>query len=213
MTWYGYLALIVGNMKWLRRLGGPGLILLGIADSSVVPLPGSMDVALLWLTAHHRSWWPYYAAMAILGAVAGGYITYAIARKGGKKALERKLPKEKARKIFKKFEHRGFSAVMISALLPPPFPLVPVLLAAGALQYPRKKFLVALTIGRGLRFTILAGLGLLYGNQITAFFAQYYKPALFILIGLAVVGSLVALVQYLRSHARQGERVDDQKAA
>src|SRR5215471_9724944 len=32
------------TLVWLLRLGGLGLILLGIADNSVIPLPGSMDV-------------------------------------------------------------------------------------------------------------------------------------------------------------------------
>jgi hypothetical protein len=59
------------TMVWLRRLGGPGLILLGIADNSVVPLPGSMDVFTIWLSARQRELWPYYAAMATLGALIG----------------------------------------------------------------------------------------------------------------------------------------------
>src|SRR2546429_9095362 len=69
--------------RWLRHLGGPGLILLGIADNSVVPLPGSMDVLTIWLAAHQRSWWLYYAAMATAGALIGGGITSPIAPKRG----------------------------------------------------------------------------------------------------------------------------------
>src|SRR5689334_21731831 len=88
----------------IHRLGGPGLILLGLADNSVVPLPGSMDVATIWLAASNRNLWFYYAFMSTLGAVAGGYITYALARKGGKEALERKLPPKKVGKLLKKFE-------------------------------------------------------------------------------------------------------------
>ncbi|MBA3916658.1 MAG: hypothetical protein H0X25_22990, partial [Acidobacteriales bacterium] len=30
-------------MGWLAQLGGFGLILMGLADNSVVPMPGSMD--------------------------------------------------------------------------------------------------------------------------------------------------------------------------
>jgi membrane protein YqaA with SNARE-associated domain len=182
----------------LRRLGGVGLVLLGLADSSVVPLPGSMDVLTVYLAARHRDLWWYYAFMATVGAVIGGYITYGLARKGGKEAFEGKLSKEKAEKIFNRFERWGFGAVALPALLPPPFPIVPFLLAAGALQYSRKKFLAALALGRAVRFTIVAGLGAIYGGQIVRFFSRYYKPALFVLIGLAVVGAAVALVQYYR---------------
>ena len=96
------------------------------------------------------------------------------------------------------FERWGFGAVAIPAMLPPPFPIVPALLAAGAMQYPRKKFLAALAVGRGIRFTIVAFLGAHYGRHIVAFFSRYYKPALLTLIALAVIGGIVALVQYLQ---------------
>ncbi|HZW95894.1 MAG TPA: VTT domain-containing protein [Candidatus Eremiobacteraceae bacterium] len=182
----------------LRRLGGPGLVLLGIADNSVIPLTGSMDVLTIWLAARHHEPWPYYALMATLGAVIGGYITYALARKGGKETMERKLSKRRATKVAKTFERWGFFAVAVPALLPPPFPFVPFLLAAGAMQYSPKKFLGALTLGRGIRYTIAAGLGFLYGRHILRFFSQYYAPALAILIGIAVLGSVLSLIQYLR---------------
>ena len=182
----------------LRRLGGVGLVLLGLADSSVVPLPGSMDVLTIYLAARHHDLWWYYAAMATIGAVAGGYITYGLARKGGKEAFERKLSKKRAARVFERFERWGFFAVAVPALLPPPFPFVPFLLAAGAMQYSRKKFVAALALGRAVRFTIVAGLGAIYGRHIIRFFSRYYKPALFVLIGLAVVGGVVAIVQYDR---------------
>src|SRR5713226_2074033 len=100
--------LAVPIWRRLRRLGGPGLVLRGIADNSVVPLTGSMDVLTIWLAARHRETWPYYALMATLGAVIGGYITYALARKGGKQAMERKLSKRRAAKVYATFERWGF---------------------------------------------------------------------------------------------------------
>jgi membrane protein YqaA with SNARE-associated domain len=182
----------------LRHLGGVGLVLLGLADNSVVPLPGSMDVLTIVLAAHHRELWWYYAFMATVGAGLGGYITYSLARKGGKEAFERKLSKKKAEQVFERFERWGFGAVAVPALLPPPFPIVPFLLAAGAMQYSRKKFVAALALGRSVRFTIVAGLGALYGRHIVRFFSRYHKPALFALIGLAVIGGIFSLVQYYR---------------
>jgi len=199
----GYILLV---WPWLVRLGGPGLVLLGIADNSIIPLTGSMDVLTLWLAAAHRNLWPYYAAMATAGAVLGGYITYSLGRKGGKQAIEKKLKKSKADKLFDRFDRWGFRTVAITAMLPPPFPLVPVLLTAGALQYSRKKFLAALALGRALRYSLIAGLGSLYARQITAFFNRYYKPAVLILVGLAVLGGIFALIEYLRSRRNDSPR-------
>lgn len=191
---------------WLVRLGGPGLILLGIADNSIIPLTGSMDVLTIWLAAGHRNLWPYYAAMATVGAVLGGYITYAIGRKGGKEAIQKKIRKSRADKLFKRFDRWGFSTVAVSALLPPPFPLVPVLLTAGALQYSRKKFVASLTLGRAVRYSLIAGFGSIYARQITGFFNRYYKLAVFILIGLAVIGGVLALREYLNSRREDGPK-------
>ena len=190
------------STAWLLRMGGPGQILLGLADNSVIPLPGSMDVFTIWLAASHRKWWFYYAFMATLGAVLGGYLTYALARKGGEETLQRKLPEKQFNKLFKKFESKGFASVMVSAMLPPPFPIVPILLAAGALQYPSKKFLGALSLGRGIRFLVVAGLGVVYGDPIVSFFAQYYKPAVLTLIAFAVIAGILAIYQYRQYRKR-----------
>ena len=40
----------------------------------------------------------------------------------------------------------------VSAILPPPIPTVPFVLAAGALKYGRAKFVAAFTLGRALRY-------------------------------------------------------------
>ena len=200
------LLLVVLVWRWILRLGGPGLLLIGIADNSVVPLTGSMDVLTIWLAAGHRDLWPYYAAMATIGAVIGGYITYALGRKGGKETIERKLKKDKAEKLLKRFDKWGFESVAVGALLPPPFPLVPVLLAAGALQYPPKKFLGALTLGRTVRYCLVAGLGSLYAKPITSFFNHYYKPTALVLAGFAAIGSFFAIREYLHARKDGSER-------
>jgi membrane protein YqaA with SNARE-associated domain len=182
---------------WIHRLGGFGLIFLGLADNSAVPLPGSMDVFTILLSAHNREWWPYYAVMATAGSVLGGYLTYRISQKGEKELLEKKIGKKRAEGVYKKFEKHGFMWVVIGAILPPPFPIVPVLMAAGALQYPRRNFLAALTTGRGVRYFAEAYVGHIYGRAIINFLSQYYKPVLYSLIGLAVFSAIGALV-YLR---------------
>lgn len=185
-------------LRWLIHLGGPGLILLGLADNSLIPLPGSTDVVTILLAAHHREPWFYYAIMATAGAVLGGYLTYRMARKGGKETLEKRFSKKKANQVYAIFERYGFAAVAIPAILPPPFPIVPMLLAAGAMQYPTRKFLTALAVGRGIRFTILAYLGYHYGRHIVKFFALYYWPVMGALVAFSALGALYGLYEYRR---------------
>jgi membrane protein YqaA with SNARE-associated domain len=206
MLSHAHLWLAVSVWQHLRRMGGPGLVVLGIVDNSVIPVTGSMDVLCIWLAARHHEPWPYYAFMAALGALMGGYITYALARRGGEEAMHRRLSKNKAQQISQRFDRWGFLAIALPALLPPPFPFVPFLVAAGALQYPPKRFLGALALGRGVRYTLEAFLGFHYGRHILRFFRQYYKPALGILIGLAVLGGILTLMEYLR-HRRNATAV------
>ena len=185
-------------LRWLVHLGGPSLILLGLVDNSVIPLPGSTDIVTILLAAHRRDMWFYYAMMATTGALIGGYLTYRMARKGGKETLEKRFSKKTTNKVYAIFSRWGFAAVAVPALLPPPFPIVPMLLAAGAMQYPTRKFLTALAVGRGVRFFVLAYLGFHYGRHIVTLFARYYWPILVVLAAFSLLGGLVGLFEYKR---------------
>ncbi len=209
----GSILIASGIWNWIHRLGGPGLILLGLIDNSVVPIPGGMDVFVVLLTAHHRAWWPYYGFMAAVGAVLGGYLTYRLAEKGGEQTLEKKVGKSRAEKVYRRFERRGFSTIIVGAILPPPFPLVPVIMAAGVMKYPRKKFLAALGTGRSIRFFGVAFLGRLYGTAIIGWLSQYYKPLLYTLIGLACLGGIAALLyfKWYRPKRQREERAQGQE--
>lgn len=172
-------------------MGGPGLIILGLVDNSVIPIPGGMDLAVILLSAYTHTWWAYYALMATAGAVLGGYMTYRLAAKGGEETLEKKFGKKRVGKVYERFKKRAFAAVAVSAILPPPFPIVPVLMAAGVLKYPRNKFLAALSAGRAARFLVVALLGRYYGAGIVNSAREYYKPLLYGLIALAAVGGVI----------------------
>jgi membrane protein YqaA with SNARE-associated domain len=186
-------------VSWARRVGGPGLIVLGIVDNSAVPIPGSQDAMTIILSAGEKTWWPYYALMATVGAVVGGYITYRLARKEGKDILEKHIPHKKAEKVYSTFRKWGFGAIAIPALLPPPLPMFPFLLAAGAMQYSRGRFLTALAIGRGVRYTVLAFLGAMYGGAILGWISKYREPVLISGIVAAVAGTLFLLCRYKRN--------------
>ena len=179
--------------RWLFHLGGLGLIPLGLLDNSPIPVPGIMDVATIVMSARQQQLWLYYALMATAGSLVGGFVTYRLARKGGKEALERRFSRRKVDKVCEIFRRWGFGAIAIPALLPPPVPMVPFLLAAGAMQYPARKFLAALTLGRISRYLMLAYLAARYGRQIIAFIAERGHPVVVGIIVLLLATAAVVL--------------------
>ena len=184
--------------KWIHRLGGPGLILLGIADNTpfVSAPPGTVDIFVILLSAHHHRWWAYYALMATIGEVLGGYVTYRLAKKGGQQTLEKKIGKSRASKLYKAFEKAGMLTILSGALLPPPFPFTSVLMTAGVMQYPRRQFFSALTIGRAVRFFVIAYFARTYGQQIISALSRYYHPMMDALIVLTIAAALGAITYF-----------------
>src|ERR1700686_1514034 len=189
--------------RWIFSLGGLGFIPLGLLDNSVIPLPGSMDVLTIVLSARRQELWLYYALMATIGSVIGGYVTYRVARKGGKEPLERKFSARTLKKVYRIFGRWGFGAIAIAALLPPPTPMVPFVFAAGAMQYSVRKFLVALTLGRVVRYSLLAFLGARYGRQVLIVISQHGHPVLVAVIGL-IAAATTALIFILVTKRKKG---------
>jgi membrane protein DedA with SNARE-associated domain len=202
--------LMISGWTLVQRLGAFGLILLGIVDASFIPTPGSMDALTIVLAAAHPGWWPYYALMATIGAVIGAWLMFRIGRKGGKEGLEKRFGKPKMQRVYDRVEKYGFSTVFISAILPPPIPTVPFVLAAGALKYSRSKFLAAFTLGRVLRYGVEAYAAKVYGRQIVGFLTRYERPLLWIFIVLTVGGMVAGLILWQkqrRSSSREPSKL------
>jgi len=181
--------------RWIFHLGGLGFIPLGLIDSSVIPLPGSMDVLTIFLSARKPELWFYYAVMATIGSVIGGFVTYRLARKGGKETLERKFPARTLEKGYRIFRRWGFAALAIVAVLPPPAPFVLFLFVAGAMQYSVKKFLLALTLGRTVRYSLLAFLGAHYGRHVLTVIVKHERQVL--IVAIVLIAAAVAAVIYV----------------
>ena len=203
---------IVSGWALVHRLGAFGLILLGIVDASFIPTPGSMDALTIILAAAHASWWPYYALMATVGAVVGAWLMFRIGRKGGKEGLEKRFGKQKMQRVYDRVERYGFTTVFISAILPPPIPTVPFVLAAGALKYSRTKFLAAFTLGRALRYGLEAYAASIYGRQILGFLTRYQRPLLWIFISLVIAGAIAGIF-FWQKHRRTSSREPSKLAA
>jgi membrane protein YqaA with SNARE-associated domain len=183
--------------------GTLGLFAVSVIDSSIIPLPvpGSTDLLLILLVAHRGD--PFLAAIAAtVGSILGGYLTWGTGSKGGEAALHRYMPKRFARRLTGWVESKGTLAVTIAALLPPPFPLMPLLLAAGALGVSRRKFLVSFSLARTFRYALVAWLAATYGRTMVRAFRHYLAgwstPLMWTYLGLVVAGVLYGVYKFRR---------------
>jgi membrane protein YqaA with SNARE-associated domain len=188
-------------------LGGPGLVLLGIVDSSVIPTFGSLDALTIIFAAAHRAWWWYYALMAAVGSIAGAYISYQLGRKAGKEGLEKKFGEERLQKVYDYYGRRGFWAVFAPAILPPPFPTSPFLVSAGALNYSLRNFMIAVSTARTIRYAAIAAVGALYGQALLRLFQAHQRAMLVGAIVLGVTGgAIIGLYMWKQHQKRKSSR-------
>ena len=178
---------------WLTHLGALGLFSIAIVNSSPIPLPlpGSTDLLLLWLVAYGGDPW-MLAACAIAGSLVGGYTTWHLGRRGGEAALRHYVPVRLLGRVTRWVEHHRILAVFLPAVLPPPIPLLPFALAAGALGVARRRFLVVYGAARTLRYSFIAWLAAVYGRRIVRMWSgslqKWSTPLLCLFMGLLVVG-------------------------
>jgi len=196
------------GLHWLMGFGTLGLFVVSVIDSSIIPLPvpGSTDLLLILLVAHRAD--PVLAAVAAtVGSILGGYLTWGTGAKGGEAALHRYLPKRFSKRLFGWVERNGTVAVTTAALLPPPFPLMPLLLAAGALGVSRKKFLVSFSLARTFRYALVAWLAETYGQAMVRAFRHYLagwsSTIMWIYLGLVAAGIVYGVWKF----RRQGRQV------
>lgn len=145
-------------------LGGPGLFVIAFLDSSFVSLPQINDILVVLMVTANKAWMPYYAAMAALGSVAGCYVIYSLARKGGEAFLERRLRAGHAERALALYRRYGLLALIVPALLPPPAPFKLFVLMAGIAQIRPVQFVVAIVVARGARYALLGVLAIWYGD-------------------------------------------------
>jgi membrane protein DedA with SNARE-associated domain len=87
-------------------------------------------------------------------------------------------------------------------------------MTAGVMQYPRRKFLSALVVGRTVRIFAEAWLGRIYGQQMIGFFSRNYRALVYLLIAIAVMAGIGVLVyfRWYRPRQKRKEREPDKQS-
>ncbi|HEY6414511.1 MAG TPA: VTT domain-containing protein [Edaphobacter sp.] len=194
-------------MHFLFSFGLFGLFLVSIVDSSFVPLPipGVTDIMLVILAARHSNWL-ILILISSAGSAIGGYLSYQVGQSGGIAFLEKRIPPRIFNKVRDWMERHAILAVALPAILPPPMPLSPFVLAAGALKMSKKKFMTTFTISRAARHSIAVGLGIYYGRHILRLWDKvsdkYATPILIVLWTAILLSCAIAFWKlYKTSHA------------
>lgn len=179
-------------MHVIISLGLVGVFLVAVVDSSFVPLPvpGLTDIMLIIYAAQHQD--PYLlVAVASIASALGGWLSYRVGQSGGMDFIERRTPRRVFERVSSWMEAHSILAVALPALLPPPMPLSPFVLAAGALKMSLRKFMIAFSISRLVRHTIAVLLGIFYGKAVLGLWHKFSdqwatRILIFIWVGIAI---------------------------
>jgi membrane protein YqaA with SNARE-associated domain len=180
------------------RLGGPGLLLVGVIDSSFLTAPLANDLLIIAQSATHPHRMFYYALTASVGSIIGCLSVDVICRKVEQRA-KRSFPSGRWKFVESHFQRNAAWTVILASLMPPPFPFTPFVAAAAATGYPRKKLLGFVGIARLVRFTAEGALAIAYGKHILSLAkspaVQYMVIALIV---IAIVGSAISIFTWIR---------------
>ena len=174
-------------VEWLQgvaeALGGPGLFLIAFLDSSFLSFPNIVDLLIIADVIRHENRWFYYALLPTIGSIAGSFVLYEFARRGGDRFLRKRLGARRLDGALATFQKHGMLAVLVAAILPPPVPLKAFVLAAGVARVRPVEFVGAIAIGRGIRYFGEALLALYYGDRAAHFLSAHARE---VSIGLGV---------------------------
>jgi membrane protein YqaA with SNARE-associated domain len=196
-------------LAFFWHLGGVGLLILGIFDSSFLFAPMGNDLLVVAFTARQHSIPAmfYYAAMSTAGSVLGVLLVDVVFRPAGEHGLEKHLSRQRIDYIKSKVDKNAVWGLIVACLAPPPFPFTPFVMGAAALQYPRRRLLLVIAAARMIRFTGLGVLALFFGRHILQWAKNGVVQDFFLgLIAVFVIGSVASVVGWIKRSRKANGR-------
>src|SRR6476659_1741250 len=122
-------------VSWVQgfalALGGPGLFIIALLDSSFLSFPEVVDLLIVVYVTHHKERLIYYASLATLGSIAGCFLLYQVGLRGGEWFLRKRFHERHVDRALELFRRHGLLSVIIPSVLPPPLAFKPFVLIAG----------------------------------------------------------------------------------
>jgi membrane protein YqaA with SNARE-associated domain len=180
--------------EWLMAFGAVGLFGITLLDSAFVPLPGGPDAAMVILSARDPAWMPAYALAATVGSTIGCTVLYLAARRAGVAALSRVQAGRRAR-IENLLGRYDMLAIVVAALMPPPFPFKAFVLAAGVFRLHTVRFVIGIFVGRAVRFLAEGWLAIEFGDAAIGLIKRHgFK----VVAAVALIVAVILAVRRLR---------------
>ena len=174
-------------------VAAPAMIVVGTLDSSLLSLPEINDYLVVARCVSDPKSVFYFPLFAAAGSVTGCLLLYTIIRRGGQALMRRRFKAESIARVERAYARYGFLALAIPAILPPPMPFKIFVATAGALEYPRWRFIITIMIARSLRYYVEGVLAVFYGRRVLEFLHDYGL----LILGGAAAFCLLSLAIYL----------------
>lgn len=147
------------TLRWAEHKLAPKILaLLTFAESVFFPIPPDVLLAPMVLAKPHKAW--HYATLTTLASVAGGIVGYSLGFYMFEPWIQPLLTEfgyqAKFDHAMQWFEEWGVWVVFIAGFSPIPYKVFT--LGAGFLHMAFIPFFIASTVGRGMRFFLVAGL-------------------------------------------------------
>jgi membrane protein YqaA with SNARE-associated domain len=176
-------------------VAGPAMILIGALDSSLLSLPEINDYLVVVRCYTHPKQAVLFPLFAATGSVLGCCLLYTVLKRGGRAVLHRKFKAAHILKVERQYGRFGVLALAVPALLPPPMPFKIFVATAGALQFPRRKFLLTILLARSFRYYAEGILAVFYGERVL----RFLKDNGLLIFSIVFAVMLIALAIYLIS--------------
>ena len=175
-------------------IAAPAMVVIRALDSSLLSLPEINDYLVVGRCYKYPTAAFYFPLFAATGSVIGCNLLYTIVRRGGQAVLRKRFKLSQIKRVEKAYERFGFLAIGIPAILPPPLPFKIFVATAGALEYPRWKFLLTVMIARSFRYYVEGILAVFYGRRVLLFMKDNGLMIVSIVGSLAVIAGIVYLI-------------------
>ncbi|MCA1635998.1 MAG: VTT domain-containing protein [Acidobacteria bacterium] len=189
-------------VKWLHDfisevpiyVAAPAMVLIGALDSSLLSLPEINDYLVVARCFSDPKSVFYFPLFAAAGSVIGCYLLYSIMRRGGQAVMRRRFSPESIARVEKAYARFGFLALAVPALLPPPMPFKIFVATAGALEYPRWRFVLTIMLARSVRYYVEGTLAVFYGERVLVFLRHNGMVILSVTAALLISGLMLYLL-------------------